>query len=365
MGTSMRHRRRGVYLRAMVPLCVTLLVSCAACGEGSNAWEGTVVDSAGVALVTNPSTGLWGSGEGWTLEEDLSIGVAEGDPTLQFGQIIGVDVDAEGVIYVADILAHEVRAFGPDGSYLRTIGSAGGGPEELGMAIAGPFLADGDVRVPDLENQRVSRFSPEGEFLGSFRLDFTRGIPMRWDEVAGDVLVAQLRRMDPTAAASAPAVDLVVSFTDGAVGDTLLVLPPGESFQMGGGTVRMRLFASEPVWDAGDDGRLVSGRNSEYRIEVRGPAGALRQVVSMPFELRPVTEHDQQVILDAVAEAAALQGTPPQVVDMLLQQMTFAEEYPAFASVLAGPQGSLWVQRVRTGTELGGESATFDVQDLG
>jgi hypothetical protein len=369
MGVSIGHGPARALLGSLTPLLwLALPPLSTGCGEPSDTsgtWGGSVVDSAGVMFVTNPSTGLWDSGEAWTVEEELTIGAPDGDPELEFGQITGVDVDEGGVIYVADLLAREVRVFAPDGSYIRTISSPGSGPEELGSAIAGPFL-NGDVQVADLQNQRVSRFSREGEFLGSFHLDFTRGIPMRWDEAPGGTLVAQLRRIDPTGASSVPTGDVVVSFTaEGVMGDTLLALTPGESLQVGGGSIQMRVFGTEPIWDMGDDGRLVSGRNDEYRIEIRGLDGGLRQVVSLPFERRAVTDRDQQVILDAVSEAAERQGVPPEAMRMLSELLTFGDEYPAFASLLAGPHGSLWVQRLRTGTDLVGDEATFDVQDLG
>lgn len=358
-----RSPRRG----GSLPWLIAVALTAGACGDGgSSSWQGSVVDSAGVAVVSNPATGLWSPDERWTVEPELSIGVTDGDPEYQFGQIVGIDIDSDGRVYVADLQAREIRAFAADGRWLSTIGSPGTGPGELGMAIAGPFLIGDEVRVADLMNQRISRFSTEGEILGSVRFDLTSGVPVRWDETGEDQLVAQLRAMGPVTPNAAPSGDPVVSYSEeGAVTDTLLVLPPGQSLQLRGGQMRMRIFDSEPMWDLGEDGRLVSGRNSEYRIEVRDAGGVLRQVVTRPFEKRPVTERDQQVILDAISEAARSQGVPAQSLEAALRQFTFADYYPAFASLFAGPEGSLWVQRIRTGTELAGEEGTFDAQDLG
>jgi hypothetical protein len=51
--------------------------------------------------------------------------------------------------------------------------------------------------------------------------------------------------------------------------------------------------------------------------------------------------------------------------EALLQQYQFADYFPAFASLALGPEGSVWVQDLRSGTELGGEGQPFDIQDLG
>jgi hypothetical protein len=129
----------------------------------------------------------------------------------------------------------------------------------------------------------------------------------------------------------------------------------------------VRVFDAEPVWDASEDGRVVMGMNNAFRIEVRDAAGTLEHVVTLPFATRPVTERDRGVFLDLISEALDQQGLPTGTIEAFLGQFEFAENYPAFATVLSGPDRTLWVQRIRTGDELAGEDddATFDPQDLG
>jgi hypothetical protein len=352
-------------------LTTWLLVAVAACGGGPDRapeWAGTVTDSAGVQVVMNPTEGLWTATSAWTVREVLSIGALEGIDAEQFGQIVGVDVDEAGNVYVLDAQAGEIRVFGPEGEHLRTTGEHGQGPGQLGQALGGIFLVDGEMLVPDLQNQRVNRYSPDGESLGSFRVDLTGGIPIRWDGPVSGLLVAQKRFVAfADTAGVAPSGDPIVAMaSDGTIRDTLLTLPTGGSFDLSSDGPSFNFFASEPIWDAGRDGRLASGMNAEYRIELRGPDGALQRVVVLPVEPRTVTERDQEVMLDAIREAAMQQGAPPQAVDMMLSRATFAEYYPLFASLLVGPDGTLWAQRIRTGDELaGGAEGTFDPQDLG
>jgi hypothetical protein len=315
----------------------------------------------------NPSEGLWGPGEGWELEEVLSIGALDGPPEGQFGQIIGVDLDEAGNLYVADMQAREVRVFGPGGEPLRTVGSPGSGPGELGLQLAGVYVSDSLVRVPDLQNQRVTRYTLEGEPASGIRLDLASGIPLRWDETADDGLLVQTRGIDSGDGSGPLPGDPVVTLDpEGEITDTVVLLPPGESFRMGAEGMQMRFFEPEPIWDAGSGGVLASGVNDGYRIELRDAEGELIRVVQREAELRPVTERDQEVFLDAIREAASDAGAPPQAVEGFLQNATFADTYPAFASLLVGPDQTLWVQRIRTGDDLtGDDEGTFDPQDLG
>jgi hypothetical protein len=134
---------------------------------------------------------------------------------------------------------------------------------------------------------------------------------------------------------------------------------------MGANSMRMKLFEAEPVWDLAPDGRVYSGMNDQFRIEVRSPAGELERIITLPRERRPVSEADQESMRDMMREAAASQGAPPAAIDAFVQMIQFAEFYPAFASLTAGPTGELWVQRIRSAesfAELGGD---FDAMDLG
>jgi hypothetical protein len=143
------------------------------------------------------------------------------------------------------------------------------------------------------------------------------------------------------------------------------VLPPGESLQISGGQARVRFFDPEPIWDADPDGRLLTAKNNTMRFEVWGADGSLQRVITLPFETKPVTERDQSVFLDAIADAARQQGAPQQAVEQFLQQASFADNYPAFVSLALGPLQSVWAQRFLSGDELAGEEGTFNIQDLG
>jgi 6-bladed beta-propeller protein len=352
---------------ALIVTLAPLWAACSADESSEGTWAGTVADSAGVRVVHNPAEGLWNAQTAWSLSEEVSIGGLSGEVEYEFGQITGVDVDSEGDLYVADLQAQEVRVFNPSGVYLRTIGKPGSGPGEIGAGgLVGVFVIGDEVLVPDMANARINRFTLEGEPLDAATLDVLAGIPIRWDRVAHEV-IAQRRTVntDPSAAEDfVPTGDVVVTMNR-ETPEILATLPVGQSMQFtGGGIPQIKIFDPEPVWDAGDDGGILVAMNSAVRIEVWSPDGALQHVISRERDLKPVTERDQRIFKDVVAEQVAQQGAPPAAIQQFLASMQFAEYYPAFATLAVGPSGSVWAQRIRSGDEIGGDE-DFNPQDLG
>ena len=355
-------------LPALGALSLLFLPVLAACGDAAGSmddWAGTITDSAGVALVSNPEEGLWGGTPAWEMVEEYRVGGMDAPTEAQFGQVapLGVDLDADGNLYVADAQAQAILVFAPDGSFLRTVGSPGQGPGELGQGMVAAFVVGDEVWAADMGNMRVSRWALDGTPVPPLAMDLTAGIPIRWDELAGDRVVVQLRGIDMEGMAANADGDPIVYFAD-TLSDTLARLPKGQSFELSGGAPQFRFFEAEPVWDAASDGRLMSAMNSDYRIEVRAADGSLERIVTRAFERRPVGDSDQRAMTAAIRQLMMDQGAPPQAVDMIMSQASFAEFYPAFAQVLAGPNGTLWVQRIATAEELG-EAEDFDLQNLG
>jgi len=350
--------------RRCIPwIAPVVLVPVLACGGGDGGgsgrdgggaeWAGTVTDSAGVEIVSNPATGMWGADDRWTVTEVLRIGSTEGDPDYQFGAISGIAELPDGRIVVLDQQAHEMRIFSAEGQHLRTIGGAGSGPGELGPA-AGPLLiGPGDTLVvPDLTNQRVNRFSPEGDPLGSYPMGFASGLPMAWmDSPAGDI-VAQLRPLNlPGQETHDPNDILIIPSSGDASPDTLMVFPSGGTISFAPDGAQLELFSPEPTWSLAGDG-VVFGVNDTYRLGIYGADGALERVIMKPSERKPVTEADQQILIDALVRLWKRIGVSGPELAAARDATGFADFYPAYAMVRAGPGGSIWVQHLQTPAEL-------------
>lgn len=331
-------------------VAVALVGSAAACQSGVPQWAGTVTDSAGIEIVSNTRDPLWSVQTAWTLAEELRIGSIDEEPEYQFGRIGSIAADADGHIYVLDVQGQHVKVFAPDGEYVRTVGGPGSGPGELGSLTQGaPFLAvtRGDTLVvPDMANQRVNRYAPDGSSLGSFPLDFQHGFPVAWQATRGGALAMQVRPL--AQAGDAEARDAIVLLaSDGTVTDTVRTFPSGKSFSFTGGVPEWHIFAPERAWALADDRHIVTGVNDAYRLSMYRPSGALERIVAMPFTLRPVTEGTKDAVFQLFEQAFEDANVPPAVIPQLLDRVSFGEFLPAFGTIQLGPAGSLWVQHLR------------------
>jgi hypothetical protein len=250
-----------------------LAIVAQACGVGAEtAWQGTITDSAGVAIVENPALGMWTPEQAWTVTEALRIGTAEGEPEYQFGALTGLAVAGDGRIVVLDGQGRHLKVFAPHGKYERTIGGPGGGPGEIGAAGAQIVMAPGDTLVvSDFGNQRVSLYLVDGTFVRSFPQNFADGMAFRWEVADDGRIVAQLRRFAfPGSTAPPDTMDaIVVRRLDGSTGDTLMRVP------------------SHPVWRE----RQIPDRRVRARRETR--AGD-RQAVHAPACDRRRSDHHQE-----------------------------------------------------------------------
>ncbi len=329
---------------------IPALLLAAACGGeagSSTEWSGTVEDSAGVRIVHNSLQSMWGEGDAWGFEEVLTIGEAAGDPDYQFGQIAGLDATSDGRILVLDNQALHVKVFSADGVFERTIGQGGSGPGEFGPGAALLMVGAGDtVIVPDAGNQRVNIILlDEGEHT-SFPLRFEDGIPMRWQMSNSGALVAHTRALNlPNQ--DAVDVDLIARQAyDGSIVDTLLTPPRGETFSFSGGLPEFHFFSPEPSWTLLNDGSFVFAMSDEFRISVSDLDGNVRRIITMPHEDVMVSEEDETIITEMISRLFEEQGVPPQQLDLMTQNISYEEVFPAFTQLRNGPEGSLWVQRV-------------------
>jgi len=350
-------------------MATCFVVGCAT-GDSTVRWDGSITDSAGVQVVKNTATGIWGPDDAWTLTEVLRIGLAEGEPEYQFGQILpagSIALASDGRIVVLDSQGQHLKVFAPDGTYERTIGGPGGGPGEIGVAAQSSILmTPGDtVMLADLGNQRVSLYQVDGTFIRSFPIDVAAGFPLRWELAPDGRVVAQMRNLGiPGSTAPADSMDTITERRlDGTVGDTLMRVPSGKTISFPGGVPEWHFFVPEPLWALWGD-RMLQAVNDRYSIGVYLPGGQLERIIEKPFQLDPVTEADERPMRDAFQKLVVGQGAPPQVAKQLADtRLHFAPNYPAFAQMLEGPRGALLVQLFQPISTLSEEErASFDFQ---
>lgn len=310
-------------------------------------WQGTVTDSAGVTIVANSERGAWAEGEEWTAVEELRIGSFD-DPNYQFGEIASLAVGSDGAIYVLDAQAQRIQVYDAMGGHVRTMGGPGSGPGELGPGTAFIAMGAGDtLLVPDPTNARLNVYGASGESIGSVRMASGYGL-IAWRGTRSGVVARQIR---PAWQGTPDSMDVIEQLNmDGSVRDTVMRFAPGGTFQTSGAEAGMTILAAEPLWTIDDERAAYYGINDNYRIS-RYSGGKLTHIISKTFETREISESDQnmlrEAIMDAAMDAAAQGGAPASALEPLRRMIRFRETYPAFAELAVGPRGTLWVQHLR------------------
>ena len=324
------------------------------CSDQESGWTGTMYDSAGVTMVSNTEIGIWAPGEKWTLEEEIRIGVVEGDPNYQFGTIGGIAVDSRERIFVLDGLARHVRVYSPEGIYEQTVGSPGEGPGEIQRA-GGLLMGPGDtLLVPDLGNSRFNRYTADGTSAGGLRINGLEGVPVVFRTTPSGLLVERIRLR----VAGVPTREdaIVLLGTDGSVADTLWTFPSAEFPNRASN----QIYAPRQSWDITGDTVLLLGDSEQYRIGLYS-GGQLDRIVVHSFEQRIVSDRDKEVVNNALRAEYGSEGVTPEMIEQVLQRFDYSGSFPAFEAIFAGPRGTIWVQHYQAPSELSDEEgAAFD-----
>ncbi|MCH7523138.1 MAG: SMP-30/gluconolactonase/LRE family protein, partial [Chloroflexi bacterium] len=120
-------------------------------------YDAAVWSSAYFPLIYDPSAGA-------DIEGRLIIG-RSGDAPGALANPSGVAVDGEGNIYVLDSGNARIQKFAPDGRLLKATGDAGSGEGEFNQPADLAIDAEGDVYVIDTWNHRVQKFDADLTFI--------------------------------------------------------------------------------------------------------------------------------------------------------------------------------------------------------
>lgn len=335
-------------------------VAVAGCDPGGRGeWAGTEYDSVGVRVVANPLVALWTRSTAWRVERDLTIGTDTGLPEYEFGRVVDVDVGRDGMIYALDQMSAQVRVFDSRGEHLFSFGGLGEGPGELSNhdplgALA--VLADsgGDLLVVDRVNNRLNRFTGDGEFLGYVDLGVQSG---EVEPIAsgilpnGDYLVHRvvrdrwngIMRVDPH---EGPTLDTLLAFS---------LQPSAWGLTRRNEQGRTEALMHSPLWSILPDGRLVAGRSDQSSFQVWGPDKRLKMVVRR-HEPNPIlSESGQERYLDRLMEIwETMFRDEGESEEWIAQQVRRGRQVyippvrlPAVTGFAGGPEGTIWVRAAR------------------
>ena len=275
------------------------------------------------------------------------------DEPCQFVNAAVVAPAPDGRVAIADMMG-ELREFGRDGGYLRTIGARGGGPGEYRRLVTAGYDSSGGMTILDQAGLRVQRFDSTGALLDATTAPLIPGL-VGVAVAEGRVALLAL----PGADAVGDTVEAYAVLVDPATGDTT-TLPgaPEPAIATGDGTMFpiQPLFRVLPMerWAVSPDGAFHLGDRDRLRIVCRDATGSPpRAIVDLAVAPRPVTAEDVEAEL---AKRGPL-GPPPNaaVAAQLRRQLdeaaaNAATEHPFVSRLVILADGTL-LAREGTGAQ--------------
>jgi len=139
------------------------------CKEKSNETY-TVKTVDGVKYIHNHAS-VWGDEPKVALEFVKQIGDKENDDENYYlYNLADIARDADGNYYVLEVPSC-IKVFYPDGKYKMSFGREGQGPGDISGANNITISVEDNIYVVDAGNSRIQVFSPNGEDMGSTRLN--------------------------------------------------------------------------------------------------------------------------------------------------------------------------------------------------
>ncbi|HEX8274408.1 MAG TPA: 6-bladed beta-propeller [Longimicrobiaceae bacterium] len=325
----------------------------------------------------------------------FAVGTAEGRAWEMFSRVEQVAFDRADNLYVLDGGGNRVVVFDRAGKFVRQFGKKGGGPGEFQMPVGMTVQGDGTVAVADLAARSYSLFSPDGRYLrsvaflddympmaigGSFSSHPRGGVvtavrpapPMTMDgRMRRETLQATPIVWQPFAAGAQP-VRMFNAPTE--INTQTQASEPSRGERQVAFRMTIPMFTPRVNWGMLPGGDLVVTHTPGYTLKVMRDGQPVRYI-QRPMRERRVTEADRERARERRREAMRSGegvrvisigpgggGPPPrrspEQIEQSIRDMEFAETIPAIQNLRVDGAGRIWVER--TGEEWG-EPGPIDV----
>lgn len=291
--------------------CLFILVSCS---QQKTEWKGTIEEKDGVITVKNPRKPMYTENV-FSLEEELSIGEADGPEEYMFSNLRYLAVDDRGYIYALDFGEKHVKVYNDEGKYIATMGKEGQGPGD----ILGPanlcITPLNEVMVSDSLNNRLAFFSLEGEFIRSIT---TTPIELSETKVdsSGDIIGLVLVKAEKNSRHELKKFNADLKYLcsfDSSPLQTARNLNP---------------FLSSLRWDIDKNDRVLCSYPITYEIKIFDQEGNIIKKIEKDYEPLEVTKED-------IKRAEEL---PPGI------KLSLPKYYPAFRDFIIDDECRIFVQ---------------------
>jgi hypothetical protein len=343
-------------------LVLALPVFAAACrteSRGTGAIHVARSDSAGIEVVTT-ATPTGDVPVFATLDSmpDLRIGSVAGPVEEQFGSVGDLAVLPDGGVAVLDDQAAEIRIFGPDGAYRRTVATKGEGPGELQVPRSVTLLPADTLAVYDYRADRITRFGTDGSLgrvvtlaFGGYGRPTTVSLFPDGRVVASSPVTEPGKRVPPEGLSfTMDSTVLQLNGDDGSLLDTVAVLPWMERFRdldISPSAVFIRLYPAAfnrtGVFTAHPDG-VWCGFGDRWELRLLDPVdGHVKRILRAPGLERPLTDAEA----DAILQASLAQASGPEDLRARRHRYELSPRpamRPTYDRVLVDDQARLWLE---------------------
>ena len=254
--------------------------------------------------------------------------------------------DAQGHIHVLDQQAQQVRVFGADGKFVRSLGRPGRGPGELSRFANGLLSArDGSVWVPDYAQARINVYSAQDSSLLNTIPLVQRPGGRSWVLRGNDTLTYRAVSITRDSLGRFKTWDGVVRTIAGSPTlDTLLVFDYTPTEIGAPPNLRIPLIVNGALWALLPDGRLVSSSLDGESIRIHKADGGIERIVrNVEWVRAPLTESDRAALKDLLRQKLTLLGGDAKAAES--PNVEVWDRWPAITAVRAGPDNTIWVQR--------------------
>jgi hypothetical protein len=339
-------RRVALLSMLVVPGLVT--TGCAPGGDGDHA--GIVRDSAGVRIVTSGAGGQWAEGSQWRAVEDLRIGEVEAAPEYTFIDIGAVAVAPGDTVFVLDQADQTIKAYDPQGRFVRQFGGEGEGPGEFRFP-AELIATPRGLLTFDWQLRRLTLFGRDGHVIRTTMVDRSIAFIRKGLRALDD---STLMLLVGTGYSTTPKPEMEGTFwlarlsMDGRIIDTLTGGPAhDEVVYRGSGMVFVRgaPFPRGPHFDVAPDGRVAVGVGDPYAIDLYRytPEAHLVSSIRRMVAALPATEADRAAY-SAQYDNPRARSEFRKLDAEMLATITFPETWPAYNDLRFDPANRLWVE---------------------
>lgn len=272
------------------------------------------------------------------LSSDLVLGIDEGEPEWQmFSGPPRYLISTDGRLVLADSRRSEIFIVSSDGDLLSRLGGKGAGPGEFENLWGMHWAEDGkEFWIEDQRLQRVTRFSMEGEYLGSFNYaEQRRNWARRFLDLGNrrflGVIMGLSRDNSPTRFAF---IDSDLRWVK-----DFIEVPPQQMWEVGGGAWSAIPFIAVAGVTVFPDGKLLSYHPYQGRLTVYTTDGQPVLHIERDWDYPAVTAEDKERTLRRYRESPSEQRRE------LADRVPIPDKRAAFGAPRVDDAGRIWLTR--------------------